>query len=68
MGTYSPPRTTGSHHKHFIQKMHLKKGAFTASAQRAGMSVHAYAEKEKHASGTLGRRARLALVFEGMHH
>lgn len=38
-------------------------GAFRRAAQRAGMSTEAYAEKEKHASGTLGKRARLALTF-----
>lgn len=43
-------------------------GSFTASAKRAGMSVHEYAEKEQNAPGTLGRRARLALTFEGMSH
>lgn len=41
-------------------------GAFRRAAQRAGMSTHAYAEKEKGAAGTLGRRARLALTFEKM--
>lgn len=39
-------------------------GAFRAAAQRAGMSTHAYAEKEKNAGGTLGKRANLALVFD----
>jgi hypothetical protein len=42
-------------------------GAFTASVDRAGKSVHEYAEEKKHASGTLGKRARLALTFEGVH-
>ena len=41
-------------------------GAFSASAKRHKMSTHAFAEKEKGASGTEGRRARLALVFEKM--
>lgn len=41
-------------------------GAFSASAKRAGMSTHAYAEKEKHAGGTVGKRANLALTFEKM--
>lgn len=50
----------------WIQKAHLKKGAFTASADRAGKSVHEFAELKKNASGTLGKRARLALTFEGM--
>lgn len=41
-------------------------GVFSAAAKRAGMSTRAYAEANKNASGTLGRRARLALTFEGM--
>jgi hypothetical protein len=41
-------------------------GAFRRAAQKAGMSTQAYAEKEKGASGTLGRRARLALTFAKM--
>jgi hypothetical protein len=41
-------------------------GAFRKAAQKAGMSTHSYAEKEKGASGTLGHRARLALTFEKM--
>jgi len=43
------------------------KGLFTAKAKRAGMSVSAYAQKEKHAKGKLGKEARLALVFEHHH-
>jgi hypothetical protein len=43
-------------------------GKFSAKAKAAGMSTAAYAEKEKHAPGTLGREARLAQTFEGMHH
>lgn len=39
-------------------------GKFGAKAKRAGMSTHAYAEKERHAPGTLGKEARLALTFE----
>lgn len=40
-------------------------GSFTAEAQAAGKSVSEYAQEKKHAKGTLGKRARLALVFEG---
>ena len=43
-------------------------GSFTREARAAGESVHEYAEKEKHASGTLGERARLALTFEEVAH
>lgn len=52
--------------EHFIQGMHLKKGAFTAQAKRAGKSVHELAEEKKDASGKTGKRARLALTFEKM--
>jgi hypothetical protein len=41
-------------------------GAFRKAAQAHGESTHAYAEKEKSASGKLGKRARLALTFEKM--
>jgi hypothetical protein len=41
-------------------------GAFSASAHRAGKSTHAFAEEKKGASGTSGKRARLALAFEKM--
>ena len=41
-------------------------GAFRRAAQAAGESTRAYAEKEKGASGTLGKRARLALTFAKM--
>lgn len=41
-------------------------GAFKASAKRAGMSTSAYARKKMHAKGTVGKRARLALVFAKM--
>ncbi len=37
-------------------------GQFKAKAKRAGMSTAAYARKEEHAPGRLGKQARLALV------
>ncbi len=43
-----------------------KPGSFTRSAEAAGKSVREYAQEKKDAPGTLGRRARLALTFEGM--
>ena len=58
----------GDKTKHWIQGAIKHPGAFKASAEKAGMSTHAYAEKEKGASGTTGRRARLALTLMGMHH
>ena len=44
------------------------KGSFKSSAARAGKSTQEYAEEKKHASGTTGKRARLALTLMGMHH
>jgi hypothetical protein len=44
------------------------KGVFKAAAARHGMSTHAYAEKEQHASGKVGKRARLALAFASAKH
>jgi hypothetical protein len=41
-------------------------GAFRRAAQKAGESTQSYAEKEKGASGTMGKRARLALTFAKM--
>lgn len=43
-------------------------GSFRESAEKAGESTHEYAEEHKHDSGTLGRRARLALTLGKMHH
>jgi hypothetical protein len=47
-----------------VPKSH--RGIFSAKAKRAGMSTHAYAEKEKNAPGKLGAEARLALQFAKM--
>jgi hypothetical protein len=43
-----------------------KPGVFKASAKKAGMSTHAFAEKHKHDSGVTGNRARLALTLSKM--
>lgn len=40
------------------------KGIFTAKAEKAGETVHEYAEEKKNAPGKLGKEARLALTFE----
>lgn len=40
-----------------------RKGVFKAKAERAGMSTAAYAAKEAHAPGRLGKEARLAQTF-----
>ncbi len=42
------------------------RGKFREKAERAGMSTAAYAKKEAHAPGTLGKEARLATTFLGM--
>ena len=56
----------------WIQKMHMKKGAFTREAKRAGMSVKAYAKRvlanKKMFSTRTVRRATLARTFENMKH
>lgn len=39
-------------------------GAFTKQAHEAGESVSEYAESKKHAGGTTGKRARLALTLK----
>ncbi len=53
--------------EHWIQSAIKKPGSFTKSAKSHGMSTHAFAEKEKHASGKVGKRARLALTLSKMH-
>jgi len=53
-----------NHDKKWEQGAVKHPGSLTKSAHAAGMSVHAYAEKEQHAPGKLGKRARLALIFE----
>jgi hypothetical protein len=60
--------------RHWMQGVSKKikkaghKGVFRQAAHRAGMSTRAYAEKEKHAGGTLGRRANLALAYMNARH
>lgn len=44
------------------------KGVFRKAAHSAGMSTHEFAEKHKHSSGKVGRRARLALAFMSSRH
>ena len=43
------------------------KGSFTRIAERHGHSVHEEAELDKHKSGKIGKKARMALVFEHAH-
>ncbi len=47
----------------WIQGAIKKPGAFTAQAKKAGKSVGEYAQEEKSASGTTGKRARLAITL-----
>lgn len=39
------------------------KGSFTRIAKSHGRSVHAEAEHDKHKSGKVGQKARMALAF-----
>jgi hypothetical protein len=41
-------------------------GVFSSAAEHAGKSTHEYAEEHKGSAGKIGKRARLALTFEGM--
>lgn len=52
--------------KQWMQNLHLKKGALTAQAGNAKMSVPAFAEQHQHDAGVTGKRARLALIFKGL--
>ena len=47
----------------WIEHAHLKKGAESKAAHKAGMSTGAYAKKHEHDSGKAGHRARLAMVL-----
>jgi hypothetical protein len=42
------------------------KGSFSAAAKRAGKSTQEFAEEKSGASGTIGKRARLALTLSKM--
>lgn len=42
-------------------------GALTKKAHKAGESPMEFAQEKKHASGTTGKQARLALVLKGLH-
>ena len=52
--------------KRWIQKANIKRGALTAKAKAAGMSVRAYAQAHKSDKGVTGRQARLALTLMKM--
>jgi hypothetical protein len=46
--------------------MHMKKGALTAQAKKAGESPMEFASEHEHAPGKTGKRARLALTLRGL--
>jgi len=52
----------------WISKAISHPGALKRSAKKAGMSTHAFAEEHKGSSGTVGKRARLALTLSKFHH
>lgn len=49
---------------HFMKKADQHPGKFSAKARRAGVSTHTLAERDKHKPGTLGKEARLDLIYE----
>ncbi len=54
------PFSNAKSNANFIQGAIKRPGAFKAKAKKAGMSTAAYASKEAHAPGRLGKQARLA--------
>lgn len=53
---------------HWIQTSITHKGAATAAAKRAGLTVHEWCLKHQHDKGVTGHRARLGLTLESLHH
>lgn len=49
-----------SNDPHWIEHMHMKKGAFKKKAKAAGKSTSAYSTEKEHSSGKTGKQARLA--------
>jgi len=73
-GTQAPVMVDIPSDDHWIQDMHLKKGAFTKQAHKAGFSnVQKYAKwvldprNKSRTTETTKRRARLAQTFANMH-
>jgi hypothetical protein len=54
--------------EHWIAGSIRHPGREKRAAAKAGMSTHAYMEKEKHAPGSAGKRARLGLTLSRMAH
>lgn len=51
----------------WIQGMHMKEGALTAQAKRAGQSPMEFARAHQHSPGVTGRRARAAITLSRLH-
>lgn len=54
--------------KHWIAGAIKHPGALTKQAKAAGKSPMTFAAEHKGDSGTMGKRARLALTLRKMHH
>ena len=55
--------------KHWMSKAFANShGQFKAKAEKAGMSTHAFAEKEKGAGGKTAKQANLALAGMNANH
>lgn len=52
--------------KNWIKGAIKHPGAFSAQAESAGKTTQAFAQEKKGAKGTVGRRARLALILAKM--
>ena len=52
--------------KSWIKKAITKPGSFSADAKRHGKTTAEFAEEKQDASGTLGKRARLAETLMGL--
>lgn len=52
--------------KNWIQGAIKNPGSFSKQAESAGKSTQEFAQEKKGASGTTGRRARLALILAKM--
>lgn len=52
--------------KNWIQGAIKKPGALTAQADKVGQSPMGFAKEHKGDSGTTGKRARLAVILQGL--
>lgn len=51
---------------HWIEHMHMKKGALTKKANAAGQSPMGFAKQNQSAPGQTGQQSRLAMVLNGL--